>query len=495
MAGAVERTALSEAATLHVRGLQPLLPFLADLLRADVTLYAPDAAGVQAVAEAEPSTVPSIHEESRIGRGLASVESQSIARVISTGRPARRLSRMLWHGVPTVQDVFPVRHAGVAVAALVCDTGLIEHERGRRKSPIYRRAVDRVRSAALDGELLDVASLARLGERDGPLVVDAHGTIVYISSLAESYYRKLGYTQSLLGRAVEDLKTDESLVHEALERGTCLERTSAEGPYVWTRWAIPFRSEQAGWMRHLGLASGRRDAVLLFVRDITEERLKEQELQIRATMIQEIHHRVKNNLQTIASLLRLQARRTGSPEIGDVLRQTINRILSIALVHEFLSHKEGSIIDVKEVCVRILNEVTQGILDPEKRIRFSVEGPNVSLPAQQATSCALIVNELLQNAVKHAFVGRTEGRVVVQLRDLGEACQVEIVDDGRGVGPGFDTRHEGSLGLQIVRTLVREDLRGEFQIASVDRQGVRATITFPKVQRRSQEAVWPRRAS
>src|SRR5439155_16483578 len=137
-----------------------------------------------------------------------------------------------------------------------------------------------------------------------------------------------------------------------------------------------------------------------------EERRKDQELSIKSAMIQEIHHRVKNNLQTIASLLRLQARRTGSPEVGDMLRETINRILSIAVVHESLSHDESSIIDVKEVCQRIIAEVTQGILDPDKHIHFAIRGTDLPLPAQQATSCALIVNELLQNAVKHAFRGR-----------------------------------------------------------------------------------------
>jgi two-component system, sensor histidine kinase PdtaS len=259
---------------------------------------------------------------------------------------------------------------------------------------------------------------------------------------------------------------------------------------------VPLPAERAStWLRHFGFVPRRLDSVLVMLRDVTEERQKEQELRIKTALIQEIHHRVKNNLQTIASLLRLQARRTGSSEVGDVLRQTINRILSIAVVHEFLSYDDSNVIDVKEVCLRIVNEVSQGVLDPEKTIRFVVEGPDLPLPAQQATSCALIVNELLQNAVKHAFAGRSEGRVVVQLRDLGDTLRIDIVDDGRGVGPGFDHRHQSSLGLQIVRTLVREDLRGEFEVTRNEEAGVRATISFPKLHRRAQEALWPKHAS
>ena len=122
------------------------------------------------------------------------------------------------------------------------------------------------------------------------------------------------------------------------------------------------------------------DGAIIVIQDVTEERQKEQELKIKSTMIQEIHHRVKNNLQTIAALLRLQARRTDSPEVADMLQQTIHRILSIAVVHEFLSYDESSIVNLREVTQRIVNEVTQGILDPVKRFRFAFEGEDVCCP-------------------------------------------------------------------------------------------------------------------
>jgi two-component sensor histidine kinase len=192
---------------------------------------------------------------------------------------------------------------------------------------------------------------------------------------------------------------------------------------------------------------------------------------------------VKNNLQTIAALLRLQARRTGTEAVSEILQQTISRILSIAVVHEFLSHDESSIIDVKEVCQRIVNEVTQGILDPEKKIRFTLSGSQVYLPAQQATSTALIVNELLQNAVEHGFGARTEGIVSITLEDLGTEMRVEIADDGQGLPPDFSMGEYGSLGLQIVQTLVRDDLKGRFTLVNGS-GGVKAVVTFPKGGRR-----------
>jgi len=283
-----------------------------------------------------------------------------------------------------------------------------------------------------------------------------------------------------MGRNVAHLHTDESIFYQALESGACVEKMGQETSYIWTRWALPVPVDPRPlWFRRPPKRPGNVKSVLVFVRDVTAERLQEQELRIKSTMMQEIHHRVKNNLQTIASLLRIQARRAESPAVGDVLRETLNRILSIAVVHESLSYDESSIIDVKEVCQRIIAEVTQGILGPEKHIRFSIRGTDFLLPAQQATSCALVVNELLQNAVKHAFREHRYGEVFVELVD-GEEMRIAIIDDGRGVEPGFDYRREGSLGMQIVHTLVRDDLKGTFEMRENPGGGVRALIAFPR---------------
>jgi two-component sensor histidine kinase len=375
----------------------------------------------------------------------------------------------------------PVRRGGHVVAALAFEIGVIEHERQKRKSPVFRRAIDAVRRGALTGELVGGRDLARFGEHDGALVIDAAGRITYISSIAEQLYRKRGYSENLLGSDVASLRTDESIYFEALESGACLEKTGQEGAFVWRRWALPIpQHPPSPWLPRMPPRTGRIDAVLVNIRDVTEELRQEQELKIKQAMIQEIHHRVKNNLQTIAALLRLQSRRSGSPEVSEMLGETINRILSIAVVHEFLSHDQSSIVDVRDVCHRLMQEVHQSIHDPEKRITFTVDGPMLPLPAQQATACALVVNELLQNAVRHAFDGRTEGHVSVQLADDEAHLTIEVVDDGIGVGPAFDARRQGNLGLQIVRTLVGEDLRGQFRISQNGNVGSRATIRFPK---------------
>jgi two-component sensor histidine kinase len=104
----------------------------------------------------------------------------------------------------------------------------------------------------------------------------------------------------------------------------------------------------------------------------------------------------------------------------------------------------------------------------------------VALPAQQATSCALVLNELLQNVVEHAYPAHADGLVRVVLHDEGDHLRLEVIDDGQGLAPSFDAERDGSLGLQIVRTLVHEDLKGTFSLANVPPHGTRATVRFPK---------------
>ena len=458
------------------------LPLLADLARGDVFLFGPTSDPLAAVvlAQAQPATVPPIYRESLQGRIVRHTEEPNVMRALNRGSTTVRERRLLVQGHPTVQDVYPVRQKGQVIGALAIEIGLVESERQKRKSIVYRRAIDRLRTQVLAGQLEGVEALGRLSEHDGPMVVSGDGRIIYISSLAEQLYRKVGYTHSLLNHAIGSLRTDESVFFKALESGACVEQVVQEGQFTWLKRAIPLvgRESESPWRRLFG-GAGARDEVILTIHDVTEETRKERELKIKSAMIKEIHHRVKNNLQTIASLLRLQVRRNGSPEVAAMLQETINRILSIAVIHEFLAYQESPNIDMQEVAQRIIAEVSRSIVDPEKRIRFSLDASSVYLPAQQATSCALVINELLHNAVEHAFSRMSEGTVVVRLGQHDGRVILEVQDDGEGLPSGFDSRAAGSLGLHIVRTLVQEDLKGTFALENAEVRGTRAVVSFP----------------
>ena len=203
-------------------------------------------------------------------------------------------------------------------------------------------------------------------------------------------------------------------------------------------------------------------------------------LVMNAAIVREMHHRVKNNLQTVAMLLRLQVSEGREVSAQEVLHESINRILSIAAVHEVLSQKGFRLVDVKDVIERIVAAITQNMLQPDQDIQITIEGEEVSLPSQPATSLALAVNELIQNAVEHAFVGRNQGAIVIKLTQDQEHLSIEVTDDGVGFPADFCAAPARSLGLQIVETLVEEDLKGEFVLSN--ERGTRALIRIPTSQ-------------
>jgi len=250
---------------------------------------------------------------------------------------------------------------------------------------------------------------------------------------------------------------------------------------AWVRNGIPLlgRALHRPWWPPTQWLRRRPIGVLFTIHDATDERRKERERKIQFAMIQEIHHRVKNNLQTVAAVLRMQIRRSESDEVRRILRDSVSRVLSMAVVHEYLSREEGQAINVREVTQRILQQTKEGALDPEKQICISLhEGNNLYLPARQATACALVINELLQNALEHAFEGQRAGTISVELADEGDGVRIVIADDGEGLPAGFSPEDTSSLGLQIVRTLVQDDLRGTFEMKS--NGGTQAIVCFSK---------------
>jgi two-component system, sensor histidine kinase PdtaS len=302
---------------------------------------------------------------------------------------------------------------------------------------------------------------------DGIVIIDDRFKIIYANDTAASIYKILGLGR-IIGRRIFERHMNMTLAQQAANNGEAYEAEMELGNLVLLQRAIPIVQ-----------ADGRTIRTILVVSDITEVKKKEKELLIKSAVIQEIHHRVKNNLQTIASLLRLQGRRTQSLEVKAALRESVNRILSISVVHEFLSQQDAEFIDVAEVAKNILDLVIQNMLEPDFNIQTVFNGQTVILPSEQATSLALVINELIQNSIEHGFVGRQEGVIGVDIITRTDDYQIDIYDNGIGLTPSFSAQtSESSLGLQIVRTLIENDLGGKFNLYSQD--GTRACIIIPR---------------
>ena len=208
------------------------------------------------------------------------------------------------------------------------------------------------------------------------------------------------------------------------------------------------------------------------------------QLATNAAVVREMHHRVRNNLQTVAMLLRLQASQNAglSPQDATAAMHTaVNRIQSIAAVHEVLAQEGYRLVDVREVAERLVPLTAQSLPRPDLHVAIRVEGEPVVLPSRAATSLSLVINELLQNALEHAFVGRAEGTVTIILGHTPDGVVVEVADDGVGLPEAVPP----SLGLEIVESLVRDDLQGqlEFRRREPPEAGTVAIIRLPLPER------------
>ena len=481
---AQQELAAKEEALL--KQIMATLPILADVSRADLLLYrktSPDSALV--VAHAQPNSLSPLYPGTLVGSVVTSGDRPDVLKAFSTHPWRHRIRSATYRGAPVARELLPVygtRRRIIAVLAI--DVNWLAHERQLRRSRVFRKALDRLQETVLRGELVGAESLSPFGEHDGIMVVDHERRIRYMSGIATNLYRRLGYMGRLIGQPISALETyDADLVEAALREQRCLEEEAVEHDLTWVRKVLPFRSrDYRPLFCRLWGGNSRLAGAVVTIHDATEALRRERELKIKSAMIQEIHHRVKNNLQTIASLLRMQARRSKEPEVGRALGESVNRILSVAVVHEFLSQHESAVINVREICQRIVSQTVAGVCDPSKQISFKLQGGSAYLPTQQATVCALVINELVQNALEHGYDGRSRGEITVTVKDDGQQVTILVEDDGEGLREGFDVATDGSLGLRIVRTLVEADLKGQFVLrnAGTGHPGVQAVIAFPK---------------
>ena len=463
------------------------LPIVADVSRTDVLLCGllslNQAIVLQHIA---PQSISSHYRQEVTGRAYSADERPLILNGLRSGNRASRKRQVLRGGAPVIQEVRPIYNSvRRVIGVLVFESNMIEYERHRRRDRNFRRAVQWLQEMGAHGEIEEPEALRRFGPFDGVYLIGRDRRLQYMSGIATNMFRSIGRRTDLRGQDVSVLEEEDSdLADQAFDAHRCYEsRNEYEDNRVWIRGTIPLREPPSplrnystkrvlGWIgintdfvTSPSSDSGQStDGALVLVHNATETIQRERELNVKSAIIQEVHHRVKNNLQTIAAMMRIQARRSKSEEAKQQLTDAVNRILSMSVIHEFLSQDEHRPINVRDVCQRIANQVMQVMLDPEQQVSIVVTGPNIRLPAGQATPTAMAINELLLNAIEHGLSGQKRGHIQVQLTDLGNAVRIAILNDGNNLPAEFDAAQSGTLGLQIVNTLVTDDLKGQLTI-------------------------------
>lgn len=462
-------TKLTPPQIAHLHRLLGEWQILADLAFADLLLFGWSVDDrLVVLAQVRPYPAQTLYPEDEIARVLLPLERPKVVRAFTDMRIVREGDPEWRDGTPVRQEAVPVRHDGKVIAVLSVEQNLAAARTPSHLELAYLRAAGELEQMIAEGvfpfeteEDAERELSPRVG--DGFLEIDASGAITYASPNATSAYRRLGVSE-LVGRSLRDIGVGHKRVDSAMRaRRTTEDEVHAEGAWVLRRF-VPVVIE------------GEVRGCLGFVRDVTESRKRDRVILSKDARLREIHHRVKNNLQTIASLLRIQARRLDAPEARLELEESVRRIQAIALVHETLAQDPNQEVSFDEVATRIAAMVTQGLVRPDAPVRCVIEGRAGDLESELATPLSLILTELLQNAIEHAFADRG-GTVRVVFTRTGDALTLEVSDDGAGLPEDFDVASARSIGMQIVQTMVAE--LGGSVTATPGAPGARFVVAVP----------------
>ncbi len=467
-----------------LRRVEAALPITADVCRADITLCCKlDDKSALIARHMRPKSTSSLYRQNMTGSTLTEDDQPILFRTFASGNIGRGQKEVLASGAPVIQDCYPIySESRRMIGALVYETNMVAHERHRRRNRHFRQAAQWLQSMCISGELSEAATLSRFGLHDGIYLVNRNRKVVYMNGIVANLFRSIGIVSDIREQAIDTLEAfDQEMVDEAFHTQMPAERRhESDDGRIWIRKVVPLRMAPVTWQNYWqnwtwygalqrnDHPDGAVESVMVMIHNATEAVQKQRELNVKSAIIKEVHHRVKNNLQTVAAILRIQARRTENDEAKQLLTDAVNRILSMSVIHEFLSHDEHQPINVSDVCQRIANQVADIAASPGQRIDVHVSGPNIRLPAGQATPIALVINELMLNAVEHGVKEREHAIINIRLEDEGGNAKIILEDDGDGLPDDFDPADGKSLGLQIVHTLVTDDLKGHLEMVSYE---------------------------
>ncbi|WP_027416110.1 sensor histidine kinase [Aneurinibacillus terranovensis] len=448
-----------------------MIQTIADLSQANVFIDCPvnDGIGDTAivVAEAIPATTRSLYEKSYVGKKIFAPYEPAVFRAYRTGRPAMMNRAVTQEGQHVKQNVLPIKNSGgESIGMLILEQDISLQVKNENELAILSETTEEFSRTfwdliAKEQAIPDVIEEALVLLRED-------GTILYANNFA------IGMIEAYSGL------TRENYINKRVNEVIPFVISSDYSHNSVMQREVHFK-DMVYILRGICLQQNHEARrILLYIRDITDLREKERQLMVKSAVIQEIHHRVKNNLQTVSSLLRLQLRRGVPDEAKSLYQESLNRINSIATIHEVLSYSGIEKVNMNQVIEKIAKMLIYNMQGEDCRVDIEVDIEDIELSSKQAVSLALILTELIQNSIKHGFTGRTEGSIVVMFHmDEQNRLYLSVQDDGVGLQERPNT---DQLGLEIVRNLTHYDLSGRFEIGQNDGGGTKSKVTFPLAQ-------------
>ena len=479
-----DRSPLDVDQKRRIRELTADWQLLADLSFADLILWVPLRkdfkswpTGYVAVAHIRPTTAATVFPQDVIGDEISWGSRPRIDQALAGAEIVRDAQPEKFGELLIKEETIPVIYKEQVIAVISRHRNAELMRQPSRLELNYREVAHNVYRMVAEGtfpytehsELFDPA--ARVG--DGLIRLDVSGAIIYASPNAKSAFNRIGWAGELDGNVLGEIARKVSQIkpeahEEAMEvslSGKSLRRVEIEnaGGTI-DLLVLPL------------LAGGDRIGAIVLLQNVTELRRRERELVTKDATIREIHHRVKNNLQTVSALLRLQSRRIEDPAASAALNEAVRRIASIALVHETLSSSTEASVAFDDVLDRLVTHALE--LSPRMgELNITRHGELGSLDPRIATPLSLVVTELIHNALEHGLA-ESGANLTIEVSRLEGSAEIVIFDDGVGLPDGFTILESANLGLQIVRTLTENELKGSIDLIRTNR-GTEAKLNFP----------------
>lgn len=414
------------------------------------------------VAEANPFSYQSHYKDTVVGEFAYRHNEPAVIRTLELGMPTRDLRAITQEEQMVRQNVVPILNAqGNVIGCLIMESDVYESEQEHAKIQMLTETAEHLSESLMENMHEEILLQPYLN--DGIVIFDKNGVSQRVNPIASQMFRRLGYLDELVGIPFDNLVLDGSRFAEVCKTSNVkISEVSIGNMTLKVKYATMSYNES----ELVGL--------VMVIKDITDEKAIEKELITKSMAMREIHHRVKNNLQTIASLLRLQSRRINSVEAKRAFGESINRVISIAVTHEILAQNGVDEVDIKTILERVVYNALSVPFE-DCKINLQITGDTFEISSDLATSIALVVNELVQNSMQYAFVGRSEGSIEIKIEKGIQYSNIFVKDDG----VGFDIKNTrvGSLGMSIVKSIVEDKLKGCFSLESTNK-GTKAMFDF-----------------
>ena len=461
---ASKNTDLSGEDIDHLTALVSEWGMLADFSFADLLLYVPvptpNGVNWQTASQVRAATGQTLYQSDLVGEFADDVDRPFISAAAQSGQMQKGEITLPYLTDPVAMTAIPVVRGGKVIAVLTREVSTVSGRRPGQLERTYLSIFDDFATMVstglfpFTGRVADSSVAPRVG--DGVIVLDASARVRYASPNAVSALHRIGIRANAVGQSLAELGFAHDAARASFERREpVVEELDQDHDVTLLVRSIPILKRGA---RATNVVGG-----VVLMRDVSELRRRDRLILTKDATIKEIHHRVKNNLQTISSLLRLQGRRVASDEAKAAIADSVRRIRTIALVHETLSREPGEDVAFVEIVRPLIQLAQESLQSSDRPVRFEVRGDAGRLPATIATPLSVVILELLQNVVDHAFDERRRDgvvRVFMQRDSDDDALHLRVIDNGVGVHHDFEIARATGLGLSIVRTLVTTELGG-----------------------------------